>query len=110
MRNLIFTFILMALLGYSASHSDAQTNPSGPYILRWSPDGTQIAGVGANYLQVWNGVSGSLLADLSFAYPTVEGLPNFVSPASWSPANRHPKSKLAHYANQSLTITAPRRS
>jgi predicted outer membrane repeat protein len=83
--NFILIIVIIALLGYNSNDLHAQTYPSGPYILRWSPDGTKIAGVGANYLQVWNGTTGAMLADLSFAYPPVEGLPNFVSPASWSP-------------------------
>jgi WD40 repeat protein len=84
MRYLILTLILIALLGISSVQ--AQPNPSsGPYNLFWSPDGTKIAGVGFNFLQIWNSTTGILLADLSSVYNPNSPYSIMVFSASWSP-------------------------
>jgi WD40 repeat protein len=77
MRKLILGVIFLMYL--TTLGINAQQEAYGPYRLYWSPDGNKIAGIGENYLQVWDAITGTLLADLSSTYST------FVFSGTWSP-------------------------
>jgi WD40 repeat protein len=84
---LIILVVFLLNIGMIQAQFD---RPLGPGKLYWSLDGSKIVGVGVNFLQLWDGNSGALLADLSFAFPSNNTTFNtIVGAASWNPDSIH---------------------